>query len=143
MTSERYDARSYIDEIVGPTIKDFEQNPTSRRHAFLACVAVFHTIDYIAYPKSSANQRKKFGSESTDFKLVDHVAHAFKHVQNGKPQGTTNTDIISRPPAFWNQMMWDLSRWDDPTGGVTLNTDRDVDLLDAVKRASSFLHNKI
>jgi hypothetical protein len=38
----------YVDEIVAPTINDFEENPTSVRHAFLGCVATFHAIDYLA-----------------------------------------------------------------------------------------------
>jgi hypothetical protein len=43
------DLESYLDAIAEPTIKDFEDNPTSVRHAFLACVEVFHGIDYSAY----------------------------------------------------------------------------------------------
>jgi hypothetical protein len=40
---------------------------------------------------------------------------------------------------MWDQAMWDLSRWDDPSGGVTLDKDRGVDLLDAVNRTAEFL----
>jgi len=87
--------------------------------------------------------RKKFGNESADFKRVDDVAHAFKHVQNRKPQMTSNSDVISRPPAAWDEGVWDLSRWGDSAGGVTLDTDRDVDLLEVVKSASSFLRTKV
>jgi hypothetical protein len=49
------DLKSYLDAIAEPTIKDFENNPTSVRHAFLACVAVFHGIDYLAYPRRQSS----------------------------------------------------------------------------------------
>jgi hypothetical protein len=43
------DLKRYLEEIVEPTVKDFEEHPTSVRHTFLACVAVFHGVDYVAY----------------------------------------------------------------------------------------------
>jgi hypothetical protein len=48
------DAQEYITKIVEPTIKDFEENPVSVRHAFLACVVVFHSIDYLGGSKSTS-----------------------------------------------------------------------------------------
>jgi hypothetical protein len=44
--------------------------------------------------------------------------------------------------AHWDVATWDLSRWDDPIGGVTLDNDRNVDLLDVVKRAVAFLREQ-
>jgi hypothetical protein len=77
----------YLDEIVEPTIKDFEAQPTSVRHAFLACAAVFHGIDYLAYHrKRSSALRQRFKSQSPAFKIVDDVAHAFRHVTAGNRQ---------------------------------------------------------
>lgn len=35
----------HIDLIVEPTFDDFKKNANSVRHAFLACVAIFHGID--------------------------------------------------------------------------------------------------
>jgi len=75
----------YLEDIVTPTIKDFEANPTSVRHAFLACVATFHAIDYLAYPDKSANVRQRAREASPAFATVDLVAHAFKHVASGNP----------------------------------------------------------
>lgn len=135
------DLERYLDEIAEPTVRDMEQNPTSRRHAFLACVAVFHAIDYLAFPSTSRGIRQQFGKRSPDFALVDKVAHAFKHVVTGardRPD-LTAAEVISRPPAYWGHMAWDLSRWGDATGGVTLDNDRGVDLLEVVKRAMAFL----
>jgi hypothetical protein len=45
------DLERYLKDIVEPTIKDFKDNPASVRHAFLACVATFHAIDYQTYPR--------------------------------------------------------------------------------------------
>ena len=135
----------YIDEIVEPTVKEFENNPTSVRHAFLACVAVFHTVDYLAYPKKSRTLREQFDLASPDFAKVDNVAHAFKHVSVG-PRDTPDLkvgEVISRPPANWDEAEWDLSEWDDVTGGVTLDKDRGTDLLKVLERAVQFLRSKI
>ena len=74
------DLTSYIDDIVEPTFEDFRRNPGSLRHAYLACIATYHAIDRAAYPKPPGNLRKAWGSESIHFKIVDMVAHKFKHV---------------------------------------------------------------
>src|ERR1051325_9154396 len=138
------DLERYLDEYVEPTIEDFQKNPTSRRHAFLACVALFHSIDYLAFPRRSRTIRQQFRSDCADFALIDRVAHAFKHVIAGNSdQKLTATEVISRPPAFYGTAVFDLSRWDDQTGGVTLNSDRDIDLLEAIRGATNFLRNQI
>jgi hypothetical protein len=139
----------YLDEIVEPTVAELEKNPTSVRHAFLACVAVFHAVDYLAFRKSGTSRqmlRNSWGKESDDFAIIDRVAHAFKHVVSGHrkdPKGEMKAyDVISRPPATWNGAVWDLSYWDDADGGVTLDTDRTVDLVHVVRGASEFLRRK-
>jgi hypothetical protein len=139
------DMLRYLDQMVEPTIRDFEQNPTSVRHAFLACVAVFHAIDYLAYPKKrSATLRQKFQKNSADFAIVDDVAHSFKHVVAGdrrKPRLTAE-QVIPRQPAYYGRAEWDLSNWNDPIGGVTLDRERSVDLLNAAKKAVLFLRSR-
>ena len=139
------DLLSYLDEIVEPTVQDFEANPTSVRHAFLACVAVFHAVDYRAYPRKARPTRQKYKQASQDFALVDQVAHAFKHVVTG-PQGKSKrlnaAEVIARPPAYWGSAVSDLSSWNDPNGGVTLDRDRGVDVLATVKRAVEFLRQQ-
>src|SRR5262245_31592580 len=95
----------YLDEIVEPTVKDMEAHPTSVRHAFLACVAVFHSIDHLAHPRKSRSLREQYKRESPDFALVDRVAHAFKHVVSGNPRGPDRlkaTEVISSPPAAFD-----------------------------------------
>ncbi|MEK7428404.1 MAG: hypothetical protein V4514_21355, partial [Pseudomonadota bacterium] len=68
--------------IVEPTFLEFQQNPTSLRHAYLACAATFHAVDRAAYPRRTAGLREKWSKESPDFFLVDLVAHDFKHIKS-------------------------------------------------------------
>jgi hypothetical protein len=127
----------YLDEIVEPTIMDFEKNPTSVRHAFLACVALFHSVDYLAYPESGRTLRQEFGKASPDFKLVDDVAHAFKHVVSGNradPRLTAG-EVVKRGGAFDPRAF--SSAFD--VGAVTLSGDPKVNLLVTVQRALKFL----
>jgi hypothetical protein len=138
----------YLETIVEPTIKDLESNPTSVRYAFLACVVVFHSLDYLTHPETSRNRRSLFRKQSEDFATVDRVAHAFKHVKTGHPGAADNQplkvdDVIERPPAHWGTAVWDLSRWDDANGGVTLDDSRQQDLLSIVKRAAAFIRAQI
>lgn len=69
----------YLDHIVDPTFSDFAQNPHSFRYGYLACVAVFHSVDRAAYPNEPRELAKKWGAESRDFALVEEVAQHFKH----------------------------------------------------------------
>ena len=134
----------YLEDIVTPTIKDFEANPTSVRHAFLACVATFRAIDYLAYPDKSANVRQRAREASPAFATVDLVAHAFKHVASGNPnkKRLKAGEVVVRRPAEFDTAEWDMLRWDDGAGGVTIDTDREVDVLAAVKEAVHFLRTK-
>jgi hypothetical protein len=142
------DAQEYITKIVEPTIKDFEENPVSVRHAFLACVVVFHSIDYLGGSKSTSQLRQKFRKASKDFALIDRIAHALKHVKTGHEaskdiQPLAASEVILRPPAFWGVAVWGLSRWNDSTGGVTIKTEVELDIMGAVKNALEFVRNQI
>lgn len=72
----------YLTLIVDPTFSEYERNPHSARHAFLACVAIFHSIDRVRFPKSSGNLRKQWREQSVDFLIVDMFAHRLKHVRS-------------------------------------------------------------
>jgi hypothetical protein len=140
----------YLDDIVEPTIKDFEEHPTSRRHAFLACVATFHSVDYLAYdglrraPRKgrAGNLRNTFGTESADFHRIDQIAHAFKHVVSHGKARIRAGEVISRPPGRAGVAVAGLSHAGDPDGGVTLANEPSVDLLAALKRAVEFLRGQ-
>jgi hypothetical protein len=142
------DAARYIAEIVEPTIADFEANPISVRHAFLACVATYHCIAYLCDAESEASRRQEFREASKDFALVDRLAHAMKHARTGHErskhiQPLAAGDVMSRPPAFWDVAVWDLSRWDDPAGGVTVKDEVELDIVHAVRGALEFLRAKL
>jgi hypothetical protein len=74
----------YLELIVDPTWDDFHSNRRSVRHAFLACVAIYHAIDRVAEgnQRRAAHLRQVWCRESLDFKLVDVIAHHFKHVKS-------------------------------------------------------------
>lgn len=136
----------YLDEVVEPTIAEYEAEPLSLRRAFLACVVTFHAIDYLAYPQKPAALRGKLREQSESFAVVDRVAHAFKHVKAGDPASPLNRpllaqNIITRPPAIWGEFTWGLSHWGDAVGGVTLDGERNVDLLTELKKTVQFLRS--
>jgi hypothetical protein len=139
------DVESYMNEIVDPTITDFEREPTSRRRAFLACVAVFHTVDYLAKRPGSPNRqnlRNQF-RKNTNFAAVDRVAHAFKHVQAEGNNPLHFMAVFERPPGTLPMLQAGLSRIGDTVGGVDIwNEDTDGLLLIA-KRAAAFLRTKM
>ena len=139
------DLERYLDEIVDPTIEDLAEHRMSIRHTFLACVAVFHGVDYLAFPRKARTLREQFNKESRAFAIVDDMAHAFKHVIAGNPANPdlVAKDVITRPPGNFDTAVWDLSRWDDPAGGVTLNKDRSIDLYETVVEAAAFLRGKL
>jgi hypothetical protein len=130
------DLERYLKDIVEPTVEDFVERPTSVRHAFLACVAVFHSVDYLAYPHRSQKLRQKFGRKSPDFAIVDDVAHAFKHVVAGNPENPNlrSNEVIKRGGAFSSGFSsgFDL-------GAVTIANRPEVNLLATVKQAVRFL----
>jgi hypothetical protein len=76
------DLLEYLELIVEPTVADYRANPTSARHAFLTCVAIYHAIDRVSYPRSPGNLKKKWREQSLEFLIVDMVAHHFKHVRS-------------------------------------------------------------
>lgn len=139
------DLERYLNEIVEPTIEELAVNRGSVRHTFLACVVVFHAVDYLAYPKRSRTLRDRFNQESHAFAIVDDIAHAFKHVVAGNRANPdlTASEVIPRPPSYWGIATWDMSQWDDPIGGVTLDRDRNVDVYDVVVEATAFLRGKL
>jgi hypothetical protein len=142
------DAKRFADEMVDPTIAEFEREPSSRRRAFLACVATFHLIDYIAHPaRPKQGLLEAFRRECPAFAAVDRSAHTFKHVTTGHPQSPTQPlaagQVIERPPAISGQAVWDLSCWDDAAGGVTIAGEHHRDLLADVKEAAAFLRSKL
>jgi hypothetical protein len=138
------DLLRYLNEVVDPTIKDFEANPTSVRHAFLACLVTFHSVDYLAYPQKSRTARVAF-RKNEDFAIVDQVAHAFEHVVSDWPRHRqmAAADVVTRPPAVAGVMVPGLSRPGDTFGGITIFDEASIDLLAVVRRAAKFLRDQV
>ena len=137
-------ATQYLDDIVEPAIKDLQNNPTSVRHAFLACVVTVHTVDYIGREVGETTQhlRQVLRKESDDFALVDAVAHGLEHV-SVRSRAQPKAGELPRPPANSVIVKWGLSRWGDAEGAVTLDKARGIDLLETVQRAAVFLRLKV
>lgn len=87
----------YLEVIVDPTFDDFYGDRASIRHAYLACVAIFHAVDRAAEENGQrpAVVRQAWCKESLDFKLVDVIAHHFKHVQSSDEKIPANRPGIS------------------------------------------------
>lgn len=119
------DPKRYLEEIVAPTIAEYEADPLSVRRAFIACVVTFHAVDYLPGSRSVASLRKEFGSACPGFATVDRIAHAFKHVQTGHLANKTTPplsaiEVVSRPPAMAGSAVVGLSRvpWQDQAPGI-------------------------
>lgn len=136
------DLRQYLEDFVEPALADFERNPASVRHAFFACVVTFHSVDYLAHPRKPATLRQQWKRQSRAFAIVDDVAHAFKHVKSGNAANPDlrAKEVVSMPAAF------DVTAFDAAAfnvGGVTLETDPTVNVLEVVKEAVSFVRQKL
>jgi len=136
------DLRQYLRDFVEPAIADFETNPASVRHAFIACVVLFHSVDYLAHPQKPASLRQRWKRHSRAFFIVDDVAHAFKHVKTGNP---ANPDLRAREvvsvPAAFDVASFDAVAFD--VGGVTLENDPSVNMLATVKEAAAFVRRQL
>ena len=82
----------YLEIIVDPTWDDFHTHRDSVRHAFLACVAIYHSVDRFAEEngKKARHFRRLWGKENMEFQLVDIIAHHFKHVLSDDEQNKGN-----------------------------------------------------
>jgi hypothetical protein len=145
------DLERYLSEIVEPTVDDFRSNPSSVRIGFLTCVAMDHSVDYLAFPgdralwdgkehrDNRAKLRKQFREESEQFRLVSEAANAFKHVKTTSKRGLEAAEVYERPPALAGRMMAGASLVGDRTGAVVVDGQN---LLRVVSEALSFLRSK-
>jgi hypothetical protein len=101
-------------------------------------------VDYLAYDKAGRKTRKGkvgnlrsiFGNLSSDFKLVDDVAHAFKHVVSGNARNPNlrSEEVVSRAGAFSSDFSSDFD-----VAAVKIAGRPEVDLFATVRRAATFL----
>jgi hypothetical protein len=60
----------YLKLIVEPTVEEFKRNPTSIRHAYLACVATYHAVDRVSYPEPGAIIAADWREKSDAFAMI-------------------------------------------------------------------------
>lgn len=138
------DARTYLDEIVRPTIEEYEAEPTSIRRGLLACIVTCHTLDYMAQPLEPKKLRNSWRKDCAAFKVVDEYAHACKHVStSGRGAGTHVDDVIERPPARWGAGKWGVSCYGNKVGGVTSRTNIEINLVRSLREAFESLRAKL
>jgi hypothetical protein len=120
----------YLEVIVDPTFDDFLGNSRSFRHAYLACVAIFHAVDRAAEERSVSSKklRQDWGRESLEFKLVDILAHHFKHVQSSDEKIP-----VTRPGI----PIWIVLGFDEAGEGMDLRN-----LYFVIRDAVRFVHKK-
>ena len=73
------DLNEYMELIVEPTFEEYKRNSASVRHAYLACLVVYHAVDRAAYPDEATPLAELWASESLAFMLIAEVALHFKH----------------------------------------------------------------
>jgi len=131
----------YIDSIVEPTFEDFQRNPHSQRHAFLACVTVAHSVDRLAGEKvKAATLRQQWKRESFAFLVADMVAHKFKHVLSDEEKAKIKPGQMSLPALIFgsgtlNSYMLNTKMLNE--GGIDLHN-----LSFLVRDAIDFLREK-
>jgi hypothetical protein len=135
------DLERYLEEFVEPTIADFARDPSSVRLAFIACVAVFHSVDYLAHPRRPAILRQQWGKKSKAFRTVDEIAHAFKHVKAaGNPSPLRAKEVVSVSGVF-DEAVFDVRTFDG--GFVTLESDPTANVLTVVREAAAFAREQL
>src|SRR5271165_4415208 len=85
----------YMRDILQPTIKDLVQNRTSKRHAFLACVATYHMIDYLCGKRRKAVLRGEYRLQSAAFAAVDRITNGRAEAQSGRVRSPSR--VAGRP----------------------------------------------
>ncbi|MBR1169155.1 hypothetical protein [Bradyrhizobium liaoningense] len=145
------DLERYLVEIVEPTVQDFRQRPSSVRIGFLTCVAIDHSVDYLAFPGDRslwdgkehqarrAGLRRQFREENEHFRLASETANAFKHVKTISKRSLEASEVYERPPALAGRMMAGVSMVGDRTGAVVVDGHN---LLKVVTEALHFLRSK-
>ena len=69
----------YMELIVEPTYEELSRNSGSVRHAYLACLVIYHAVDRAAYPDDPRDLAEQWVAESQAFMLIAEVALHFKH----------------------------------------------------------------
>ncbi len=119
----------YLLEIVAPTVRDASDDRRSRRKAYLACIAVYHLIDYLAVDAAEEGGTGRRRREAIEVRLKAHAETAL-HVVRGVTNGVKHSVLERphvipfgpgqdywRPPARAGEMECGVSQLGDLTGG--------------------------
>src|SRR5215207_7863998 len=92
----------YVDEIVVPTVKEFRDNRRSRRHAYLACIAVFHIKDHVKKAGGTGVESTMRATCRKSFEIVRAICNGTKHVETNATHQIQFAagDDWDRPPAI-------------------------------------------
>jgi hypothetical protein len=109
----------YVNEIVLPTMVELKENPRSRRLAYMACMAVFHTKDHLKKASERSIEQRMRTATGAHFDVVRAICNGTKHVQTdaSHPIPFRAGDDFDRPPARAGEMVLGLSKLGDPVGG--------------------------
>jgi hypothetical protein len=128
----------YMREVLEPTIQDLAQNRASKRHAFLACLATYHLIDYLCGKRRKAVLRGEYRTQSAAFAVVDRIANGRGDGQQGPPRSALRFDKTSAASAG-------RSSGRDTSGNVGLAKfmGEETNIVALVNEASNFLAKKV
>jgi hypothetical protein len=128
----------YMREFMEPTIKDLVQNRASKRHAFLACLATYHMIDYLCGKRRKAVLRGEYRAQSAAFAAVDRIAHGRVDGQPGLRRAGSVVDETSEGLAG---MSLKFAASGNVGAANSIGAERDI--LALVNEAADFLAKKV
>lgn len=143
MTTALMTPRQYMGEIVLPTLREYEETTNSRRRAYLACIVVYHLVDYLKKAGSPDPADVMRKSCSKAWRVVHAVATAAKHGDNDDKRNLNPLKFWSgtddfRPPAVAGEFECGWSELGDVDGSIVIPTEQTHDpeyenVLDALK----------
>jgi hypothetical protein len=138
------DLERYLKDVVQPTVQEYRAEPGSSRRAQLACLVLFHSVDYLAYPNPASKLRTEWRKRSEDFKIIDDIAHAFKHYQSTTSRRRTKTtDISMRSNGAIGTIAFNTYPFDSSSSTVVVATYKNLDLLKSVLQTERFLVEQV
>lgn len=129
----------YLEEILLPTLKEYEEDVSSRRKAYLACIVMYHLSDYLKKAGAEDPPRSMRGQCSVAWNVVHAVAIGAKHrdnTDNKNPIKFTAGSDAFRPPAVAGAMICGWSQLGDVDGGLEIDAGEDdlmADILPSLR----------
>lgn len=95
----------YMTEIVVPTLREFRDERTLRRRAYLASIAVFHLKDHLKKAGETGIEAAMRTTCGDAFDVVRGVCNGTKHVETDGSHSVAFRvgDDTDRPPAVWGE----------------------------------------